>query len=90
MTEKVYIEIDASSWMDEDGIFTSVWLGDTCEPSYEARKSYEELVDQELYSHTVRDKLIDKNIDEAEKFVFALEKLAVYARKRFEELQDEK
>lgn len=94
MDKKVYIEIDVSPWMDAEGVLTSVWLGDAGEPCYEERKTYEELITQELESHTVREILTNKhghdNIGSAEKFVVALEEAAVFARKRFEELQDEK
>ena len=90
MTEEVYIEIDASPWIDEKGVLTSIWLGDACEPSYEQLFTYDELVDKELESHTVHGRLIGDNIDAAELFVKKLEEVAKYARKRFEELKDEK
>ena len=92
MTEKVYIEIDASPWMDAEGVLTSVWIGDACEPCYEKRVSYEELVDKELEAHTVFGKLTNEygndNIGSAEKFVIALEEAAVRARTLFEELKN--
>ena len=86
--EKVYIEIDASPWMDEHGVLTSVWLGDACEPCYEQQSTYEELVEKNLEAYTVYGKLIGDNADEAELFVKKLEDVAVFARKRFEELKD--
>lgn len=90
---KVYIEIDASPWMDAEGVLTSVFMGDACEPCYEERVSYEELIDRELEAHTVHGKLTAEyghdNIGDAEKFVVALEEAAVYARRRFEELKGE-
>lgn len=92
MSEKVYIEIDASPWMDADGVLTSVWIGDACEPCYEQRVSYEELIQKELEGHTVHGRLTNEyghdNIGEAEKFVIALEEAAVRARALFEELQN--
>ena len=92
MSEKVYIEIDASPWMDAEGVMTSVWIGDACEPCYENRVSYEELVDKELEAHTVYGKLTNEyghdNIGSAEKFVIALEEAAVRARTLFEELKN--
>ena len=92
MSEKVYIEIDASPWMDAEGVLTSVWLGDACEPCFEHRETYEQLIDKELESHTVGGKLTNEyghdNIGEAEKFVKALIQASMYARKRFDELQD--
>lgn len=87
MTEKVYIEIDVSPWMDADGVLTTVWFGDACEPCYEERKTYEQLITQELEAHTVREVLTNDNIGSAEKFVVALEEAAVFARKHFEELK---
>lgn len=92
MTEKVYIEIDASSWMDAEGVLTSVWIGDACEPCYENRVSYEELVDKELEAHTVFGKLTNEyghdNIGSAEQFVIALEEAAKRARALFEDLKN--
>ena len=94
MSEKVYIEIDASSWFDADGVITSVWIGDACEPCYENKKTYRELVNQELEAHTVHGKLTNEygcdNIGAAEDFVRELETTALYARQRFEELKNEK
>ena len=91
MSEKFYIEIDASPWMDVDGVSTAVWIGDACEPCYENKQTYEELIDKELEAHTVRGKLTNEyghnNIDSAERFVIAMEACAKYARRRFEELQ---
>ena len=91
--EKVYIEIDASPWMDANGVLTSVWLGEACEPCYEHTTPYEELIDKELEAYTVHGKLTEEfgndNIGNAEKFVVALEEAAKYTRERFEELKDE-
>jgi hypothetical protein len=92
MENKVYIEIDASPWMDANGVLTSVWFGDACEPCYEKLETYEELIKKELEAHTVHGRLTNEyghdNIGDAEKFVIALEEAAVLARARFEELQD--
>lgn len=91
MSEKVYIEIDASPWMDADGVETCVYIGDACEPCYEQRVSYEELVDKELEAHTIHGRLTNEygydNIRDAEKFVVALEEAAKRARALFEDLQ---
>lgn len=93
MSEKFYIEIDAGSWLDATGVETTVYLGDTCEPCYVNKESFEELIDKELEAHTVHGKLTNEyghdNIGSAEESVIALEQAAVYARKRFEELKSE-
>ena len=89
MSEKVYIEIDASPWMDETGVLTSVWIGDTCEECFEQLSTYEELVDKQLEAHTVYGKLTGDNADIAELFVKKLEEVVVYARQRFEELKED-
>lgn len=90
MSEKVYIEIDASPWMDAKGVTTSVFMGDAGEPCYENLYTYEELIDKELYANTVYGVLTNKyghdSIDVAEAFVVALEQAAKYARERFESL----
>ena len=92
MTTKTYIEIDASAWMDAEGVLTSVWFGEACEPCYEERVSYEELVEKELEAHTVQGRLTNEyghdNIGDAEKFVIALEEAAVRARALFEDLKN--
>ena len=87
ISEKVYIEIDASSWMDAKGVSTSVFFGDSCDPCYVDETTYKELIDQEIEAHTVFDKLTGDDIGRVEEFIVALEEAVVYARKRFEELQ---
>jgi len=89
MTEKVYIEIDASPWMDETGVLTSVFLGDGCEACFEQLSTYEELVDNHFEAYTIYGKFIGDNANEAELLVKKLEEVAVYARQRFEELKDD-
>jgi hypothetical protein len=92
MSERVYIEIEASPWMDEDGVTTTVFIGDAGEPCYEESFTFKELIDKELEAHTVRGKLTNEyghnNIDRAMDFVIALQKAAKYAEKRFVELND--
>ena len=94
MSEKVYIEIDAGAWLDATGVETTVYLGDASDPVYIKKETYEELIDFELHAHTVQGKLINDgrydNIAKAEDFVCILEEAAKYARKRFEELKDER
>ena len=87
MSERFSIEIDASPWMDANGIESSVYLGDGCEPVYNSKLTYKELIDQELEAHTICGKLTGNNIEYADKFVTALEEAVAYARIRFEELQ---
>lgn len=89
MSERVYIEIDASPWMDANGVTTSVFLGDAGEPSYENIFTFKELIDRELDAHTIHGKLTGDNVGYAEELVIALEEAAKYARTRFEELKDE-
>jgi len=92
MTDKMYIEIDASPWMDADGVEVCVYIGETCEPNYSVKVTYDELIDKELDAHTVRGRLTNEygcdNIGEAEKFVVALETAAKRAREVFEGLKD--
>lgn len=83
---KSYIEIDADSWADVNGIETTVFIGDSVEPCFVHLNSYEELVDKELKAHTVAGKLFGSNAKKAEGLVVALEEAAVYARKKFEAL----
>jgi hypothetical protein len=91
MSEKVYIEIDAGVWLDATGVETTVYLGDAWGPCYTNKESYVELINRELEVHTVNGKLTHiGRIAKAEDFVCILEEAAKYARKRFEELKDER
>jgi hypothetical protein len=93
MSEKVYIEIDAGTWLDATGVETTVYLGDACDPCYTKKESYVELINRELEAHTVHGKLTNvyghDNIGAAENFVLALEQAATYAYERFQELKGE-
>lgn len=87
MSETAFIELETSPWMDSNGITTSVFIGDACDPCYESVHTYQELIEKELQAHTVYGKLINDNIGYAEELVIALEEAAAYARARFLELQ---
>ena len=89
MIERVCIELDASPWMDETGVMTSVWIGEACEPCFESTTSYEELVEKQLEAYTIHGRLTGDLADEAEIFVKKMEEVAKLARSRFEELKDE-
>lgn len=97
MSEKFYVEIDASPWMDSRGVEVTVFVGNEGEPAYSNVTSFEDLVDQELESHTSQGRLTNEygwhgydNIAAAEEFVIALEEAAARARALFEDLKDEK
>lgn len=86
---KSFIQIDADSWMDANGIETTVFLGgNVSEPCFIHIDSYEDLIDRELEAHTFSGKLSGTNLKKAKDFVIALEKAAEYARKTVEELSD--
>lgn len=91
--QRLYVEIDASLWIDADGLTQSIYMGDASDPVYEKTTPFFELVDSELDAHTVNGVLTRKhgrdNIKIAEYFVTQLEDAAEYARKRFEGLKDE-
>lgn len=88
MSGKVYIEIDAGSWLDSTGVETTVFLGDACDPCYTNKQSLEELIDRELEAHTVRGKIPDKELESAKQFVEYLIQASIYARYKLDELRD--
>jgi len=85
-TTKLMVEV--TPWFDEEGVFTSLYIGDACEPVYEGHTPYKELVDLELSSYTINGKIPEKHLDEVEEFVRTLEELGDYARKQMEKLSN--
>jgi hypothetical protein len=96
MTEqkKQYVEIDASAWLNKDGVEVSVFIGDDASEACTTNvQSYEMLVEQSIGCHCTHGRLTNKfgydNIGEAEDIVIALEEAATLARELFESLKDE-
>ena len=80
------IDIDMSPWLDEEGVISTLYFGNGCEPAYEETTPYEQLVDQTLESFTFRGVIRDIDYDDAEAFVKALEQAATYARTQLERM----
>jgi len=91
MMEKVYIEIDASPWLDAEGnIEISVYLGeDACEPCYEQKVSLVDLIDKELYAYTVLYEspvIANHHFEDVESLLRNLKNAYEYAEKRAKEM----
>jgi hypothetical protein len=82
------VEIDITPWLGEEGVVSSLWFGNNGEPSYEETLPYNMLIDQTLESYTVRGVILEKDYDDAEDFVKALEAAAAYARTNLEEMSE--
>jgi hypothetical protein len=80
------IDIDVSPWLDEEGVISSLYFGNACEPAHEEILPYEQLIDRALESFTVRDVIRDVDYADAEAFVKALEQAAAYARTKLESM----
>ena len=93
MTDQ-YVKIDTSAWLTEDGVESTVYIGnDGCEPVAIKVESFDELIHEALGSYCSYGQLSNKfgndNIGEAEKVVIALEDAAVLAREVFEGLKEQ-
>lgn len=89
MTTKTYVEIDAAPWLTQDGfVEVSVYFGEACEPCYIEKKSFKELIDQELNGYTVpySEKIVPKHFEDVEEFLKNLKGAYKYAKKRAKEM----
>lgn len=84
------IDIDLSAWLDNRGVTTTVYVGDTSEPTYYVTESYKELVDSNLHAHKISNGKIPRHHwDDLEDWVQSLIELGAYALERFDELKDD-
>ena len=85
MNDKQFVEIDAAPWITGDGfVEVLVYIGDTCEPCYTEKKSFKELIDQELNSYTIpySDQIVPSHFEDVEKLLKNLKSAYKYAKKR--------
>lgn len=80
------IEVDCSAWLTSKGAEVSCYFGDACEPFFEDSESFEDLIDKELFSHTVNGVLPPREIDSAHEFLESLKGAVEYTEKRIKEL----
>jgi hypothetical protein len=87
------VKIDACAWLTEDGVESTVYIGNDDDPAAINVEPFDELIHQALSSYCSYGKISNKsgndNIGEAEKVVIALEDAAVLAREVFEGLKEQ-
>jgi hypothetical protein len=91
MVMDVKLNVEVAPWFDEKGVLTNLYIGDACEPVYEGRTPYKDLVKTNLvcYTSPVTGKIPPEHFDEVEEFVRELEKAAKYARKKMEKMKED-
>jgi len=80
------VDVDCSAWLSVDGVETSCYFGDACEPFVVSTESLEDLIDKELFAHTVNGVLPPREIDSVHEFLTTLLNACKYAEKRIKEL----
>jgi hypothetical protein len=87
----VKLNVEVTPWFESEGVLTSLYIGDACEPAFEGHTPYKELVKQNLFCYTspLSDKIPPEHFDEVEEFVRELEKVAKYARKKMEKMKED-
>ena len=81
------VEIDASPWLDSEGnIETDVFIGDSCEPVYSNKTSLIDLIDRELESFTVYNKIVNHHFKDVESLLNNLKNAYNHAMTRAKEL----
>lgn len=80
------VDVDCSAWLSVDGVETSCYFGDACEPFVVSTESLEDLIDKELFAHTVNGVLPPREIDSAHEFLESLKGAVEYTEKRIKEL----
>lgn len=76
----VKIDVEVSAWFEEDGVLSSMWIGEACEPAFEEKVSYRELVEKSMDSYTVRGKIHPHHESDVDQLIDALQDAADYAR----------
>lgn len=80
------IEVDCSAWLTAQGVETSCYFGDACEPFVASTESLEDLIDKELFAHTVNGVISARELDSVHEFLTTLMNACKYAEKRIKEL----
>lgn len=87
----VNIELDASTYIDENGVGVVVYIGEgSCDPVVEHTFSWETMVENHFEGYTVDDKIREVDMEDAALLVTKLEQIALYAKNMLEDYtQDE-
>lgn len=85
---KTYVEIDASAWLTEAGVETTVYIGEDADtPAVSEHETYNELIEKSLCAYTViDDEIIPDHFAEVKEFLNGLKNAYEYAEKRAKEL----
>jgi ABC-type nitrate/sulfonate/bicarbonate transport system substrate-binding protein len=85
---KKHVEIDASAWLTETGVETTVYIGEDADtPVVSIHETYKELIDKSLTAYTViDDEIIPDHYAEVKEFLDGLKNAYEYAEKRAKEL----
>ena len=85
-SEKVSIEVEASSWLTETGIETTVYIGDVDMPQVVKTESLESLIAKTLLSYGFGDTMASIHKEEVEQLLAMLKNAYEYAERKVQEL----
>lgn len=83
---KVSIEVEASAWLTETGIETTVYIGDVDMPQVVKVESLESLIDKTLLSYEVEFKIASYHKEDVEQLLATLKNAYEYAERRVREM----
>ena len=83
---KVSVEIEASSWLDVNGIETIVYIGDVDMPQVVKTETLESLIDNTLESYEFEGKIANIHKEEVEQLLAMLKNASEYAEKKVREM----
>lgn len=85
---KTYLEIEASAWLTETGVETTVYIGQSADmPTVSEHETYNELIDRSLASYTIKEnEIAPDHFAEVKEFLDGLKNAYEYAEKRAKEL----
>ena len=85
-SEKVSIEVEASSWLTETAIETAVYIGDVEMPQVVNTESLESLIDKTLLSYGFGDTMASIHKKDVEQLLATLKNAYEYAERKVQEL----
>lgn len=85
---KKHVEIEASAWLTETGVETTVYIGEGADtPVVSGHETYNELIERSLGAYTIfDDEIILDHYAEVKEFLDGLKNAYEYAEKRAKEL----
>ena len=86
MSIKVSLEVEASSWLTETGIETTVYIGDVDMPQVVKVESLESLIAKTLLSYEVEFRIASEHKEDVERLLTTLNTACEYAEERVREM----